>query len=148
MNQFGVYVTKKWEMMSIDYLFWMTFGNDSSKVCVKVEWKAEWDGKMDCWRSWREGIWLVILCSTCSSSFWVRWRRLLWKCLLSLCCDWLSREWNTLLTSGVRFLVPSQQPASEKRTSFPVTLITQSISFRYVWKRPPSAASLWKIGVK
>ena len=102
MDQFGVYVTKKWEMMSIVFLFLMTFGNDSSKVCVKVEWKAEWD---DGWRSWREGIWLVILCSTCSSSFWVRWRRLLWKCLLSLCCDWLSREWNTLLTSGVRFLV-------------------------------------------
>ena len=148
MDQFGVYVTKKWEMMSIVFLFWMTFGNDSSKVCVKVEWKAEWDGEMDCWRSWREGIWLVILCSTCSSSFWVRWRRLLWECLLSLCCDWLSREWNTLLTSGVRFLVPSQQPTSEKRTSFPVTLITQSISFRYVWKQPPSAMSLWKIGVK
>ena len=46
MNQFGVYVTKKWEMMSIVFLFWMTFGNDSSKVCVKVEWKAEWDGEM------------------------------------------------------------------------------------------------------
>ena len=54
---------------------------------------------------------------------------------------WLSREWNTLLTSGVRFLVPSQQPTSEKRTSFPVTLITQSISFRYMWKQPPSAMS-------
>ena len=148
MDQFGVYVTKKWEMMSIEYLFWMTFGNDSSKGCVLVEKKVEWDGEMDCWRSWREGIWLVILCSTCSSSFWVRWRRLLWKCLLSLCCDWLSREWSTLLTSGVRFLVPSQQPTSEKRTSFPVTLITQSISFRYVWKQPPSAMSRWIIGVK
>ena len=121
---------------------WFIEGVREGRVKGGVRW---WD---DGWKSWREGIWLVILCSTCSSSFWVRWRRLLWKCLLSLCCGWLSREWSTLLTSGVRFLVPSQQPTSEKRTSFPVTLITQSISFRYVWKRPPSAASLWKIGVK
>ena len=78
---------------------WFIEGVREGRVKGGVRW---WD---DGWRSWREGIWLVILCSTCSSSFWVRWRRLLWKCLLSLCCDWLSREWSTLLTSGVRFLV-------------------------------------------
>ena len=38
MDQFGVYVTKKWEMMSIVFLFWFLFSFDFWKVHMLTEW--------------------------------------------------------------------------------------------------------------
>ena len=55
------------EVIDADYerLFWKSFRIACLGVWILSRFELLEKGEMDGWKSWREGIWLVILCSAC-----------------------------------------------------------------------------------